>query len=70
MDLKRMLNNVETEAALLKPQRVLLTLLSLPFFVLGAVIGFIVRFAWFTFSWCWTAIVVGYREARSTRKET
>lgn len=54
---------IDTEARELHPGRVLLTLLAAPFFVIGWVAAHIVSAVWRVITWCWVAILVGYRVA-------
>jgi len=59
-----LLDSVHAEARELRPLKVLLTLVALPFFLAGVVLGAVVKVAWVAFAWAWAAAVVGYRSAR------
>ena len=52
------------EAAELSPLKVLITILAAPFFLLGALIGFV----WVLLMLVWQAVWVGVSQARETLK--
>lgn len=60
----RVLEDIEREARQLNPVRVLLTVIAIPFFLVGWIIGHLAKFVWVAFTWIWTATVVGWRMAR------
>lgn len=60
----RVADQVREESRQLDPVKVLLTLLMIPFFVLGWTAGQTLRVCWTVFAWAWTAGVVGFRSAR------
>lgn len=57
-------DRVTAEAQRMHPLKVLLTILAVPFFVVGWLVGVVVRAAAFVLVWAWAAIKVGFREAR------
>ena len=60
----RVADQVRDEARQLDPVRVVLTLLMVPFFVLGWVAAKVVAVCWALVAFGWTAAVVGWRTAR------
>jgi hypothetical protein len=60
---QQVLERIETEARQLSPRQVLLTLVSLPFFVLGWVAAKAVTGAWLAVAWAWVALLDGWRVA-------
>lgn len=64
MTTTQLLDRVHAEARELRPMRVLLTIVAAIPFVIGALVGAIVRVLWFAFAWAWAAGVVGFRSAR------
>lgn len=60
----RVADQVRQESRQLDPVKVLLTLLMVPFFVLGWSAAQVVRVCWTLVAWTWTAAVVGWRSAR------
>lgn len=50
---------VADKAAEIKFVQLLLTIVALPFFVLGLVVGL----AWLTVRWCYAAVLVGFEQA-------
>lgn len=57
------IERIDTEARDLRPGRVLLTLIAAPFFVIGWVAAHVAAGVWRVVTWCWVAILVGYRVA-------
>lgn len=64
-----LLDQVHAEARELRPLRVLLSIIAAVPFVLGVVVGTVVRVAWVVFAWCWAAGVVGFRTGRAVKDE-
>ncbi|WP_327047278.1 hypothetical protein OG320_05135 [Microbispora sp. NBC_01189] len=54
---------IDAEARQLDPAKVLLTILIAPLFLTGWLAGK----AWLVLAWIWTAVLVGWREARAPR---
>lgn len=65
-----MADQVRAEARQLDPARVLLTLLMVPFVVVGWLSGKTVAAVWFVASFAWTAAVVGWRMARGEGEDS
>lgn len=59
----RTADQVRAEAKELDPVKVALTLLFVPFFVIGWAVRMVVRACWAVFSLVWSAVVVGWRTA-------
>lgn len=59
-----MFDRVVDEARSHAPLRLLLTLLAVPFFVIGWAVGFVVRCVGFVAVWAWAAVKVGFRDGR------
>lgn len=57
-------DRVAARAASVPFARVLLTLLMVPFYVLGFAAGV----AWAAISWSWAAVVVGFGDARARHR--
>lgn len=57
------IERIDTEARDLRPGRVILTLFAAPFFVIGWVAAHVASAVWRVVTWCWVAILVGYRVA-------
>lgn len=60
----QVLEDIQAEARTLDPVRVLLTLIAVPFVVVGWIVAKAALVLWTAFSWAWTACVVGWRAAR------
>ena len=60
---QQVLERIETEARQLSPRQVALTLVSLPFFVLGWLAAKASAIVWLAVAWGWTALLVGWRQA-------
>jgi hypothetical protein len=56
-------DRVAAKAADVRPLRLLLSLLALPFYVLGIVVGV----AWLAVRWTYAAVVVGFTDATDRR---
>lgn len=61
------MERVEREARLLRPARVVLTVIAVPLFVLGWVASKVLLGLWLVLAWAWTATLVGWRTARTPR---
>lgn len=59
---------IEIHAATLEPRRAIGWVATLPFYVVGWVVGLILRGLWWLTSWAWSALVIGFREGREARK--
>ena len=59
-----LLDQVHAEARELRPLRVLLTLLALPFFLIAFAARLVFVVIWVALTWCWSALVVGWRAAQ------
>ena len=57
------LDKITNEASSLSPGRVAATVVTAPFFVVGWLVGIV----WLCVALLWSAGVVGFRSARSTR---
>lgn len=64
------LTDVRAEASSLDPVKVLLTMLAFPFFVAGWLVGQTARLVVVVVAFCWSAGVVGWRQARGERTPT
>lgn len=64
----RKADQVRAEASELDPARVLLTILFVAPFVVGWLVGMVVRACWTVLAWTWTAAVVGFRTARPSKE--
>jgi hypothetical protein len=56
---------VRAEARQIDPVRVFWTLLMLPFIVVGFVVAKVVLVAWAVLTFCWVALLVGWRHGRA-----
>jgi hypothetical protein len=63
MQWRQVFERVETQARTLTPQRVLLTLIAAPLFLLGFVVAWICALVWLVFAWALTAVQLGWRDA-------
>jgi hypothetical protein len=57
----RTVDQIDAEARQLDPRKVALTLVALPFFVLGVVLAGMARGSWLVVAWVWVAVVAGWR---------
>lgn len=64
---RQVFERVETQARELTPQRVLLTLIAAPLFLLGWLTARICALIWLVFAWALTAVQVGWRDAGGLR---
>lgn len=64
MTIAAVLERIDVESRNLDPVRVLLTVVSAPFFAAGWLVGQAFRLVWLVVAWMWTAGVVGFRTAR------
>jgi len=53
-------DDIAQKAATFRPSRAILTILALPFFV----IGFVAAIIWVALSWCFAAVAVGFSDAK------
>jgi hypothetical protein len=60
---RQVFERVESQARTLTPQRVLLTLIAAPLFLLGFLAARICALVWLVFAWTLTAIQLGWRDA-------
>jgi hypothetical protein len=60
---RQVFERVETQARTLTPQRVLLTLIAAPLFVLGWIMARVCALVWLAFAWALTAVQLGWRDA-------
>lgn len=58
-----MTDRIAAKAAETRPLRILLSVLAMPFYVLGLVVGVLVVAA----TWCYAAVGVGISDARNRR---
>lgn len=57
-------DQIREESAQLDPVKAVLTLLTLPLFLLGWVAAKVAGLVWTVVAWSYTAVLVGWREAR------
>lgn len=62
------IERIESDARTITPTRSLLVLVACVPFVLGWLVGIVVRGAWWALAWAISATRVGYRSARGQRR--
>jgi hypothetical protein len=65
MDVMTFPDRVAAKAVTVRPAKVLLSLLFLPFWVLGLAVGVL----FVAVAWIWAACVVGFNDGRAVRRE-
>lgn len=65
MTTTQLLDQVHAEARELRPLRVLLSIVAAIPFLIGLIVGSIVRALWVVFAWAWAACVVGFKAGRA-----
>lgn len=64
MTTTQLLDKVHAEARELRPLRVALSIVAAIPFLIGMLVGAVVRVCWVMFAYAWSAGVVGFRTAR------
>jgi hypothetical protein len=59
----RLADRLETEASKLRFARVLLVVISAPFYAIAWVVSTVVKVIWSVFAWVVTAVKVGWQDA-------
>lgn len=62
--LQDLVSRVDVEARKLNARRAALTLISLPFILVGLVVGVVFKVVWTALSWAYAAIKVGFELGR------
>jgi hypothetical protein len=64
---RRVIEQVEREARGLDPAKVAITVVSVPFLVIGFALAMVARLGWLLVAFAWSAGLVGWREAGGAR---
>jgi hypothetical protein len=58
---------VEQKTATVEPRRVLIGAVTIPFWLAGAAVGFVVRALFVAGVWAWAGLTLGYQTGRGAR---